>query len=72
MIKKALKSAIGISIGTTIGGVILPRILFSELYNNTYPPILEQVPMYFVISYGACFFVQLLIEWIKNKMKNGN
>lgn len=72
MIKKALKSAIGVSIGTTIGGVILPRILFSELYNNTYPPILEQVLLYFVISYGACFLVQLLIEWIKKKMKNGN
>ncbi len=72
MIKRALKSAIGVSTGTTIGGVVLPRILFSELYNNTYPPILEQTLLYFVISYGACFIINLLIEWIKNRIKNVN
>ncbi|HCJ56283.1 MAG: hypothetical protein VB122_09045 [Erysipelotrichales bacterium] len=71
MVKRALKSAIGVSIGTTIGGVVLPRILFFELYNNTYPPILEQTLLYFIISYVVCFFVALLIEWIKNKMRIG-
>lgn len=35
MIKKSLKSAIGISIGITIGGCIFPRIFFDNLYNDT-------------------------------------
>lgn len=64
-----IKSAIGVSIGTTIGGVVLPRILFSEFYNNTYPPIIKQSLMYFVISYTVCFLVSLLIAWIKNKIE---
>lgn len=67
MVKKALKSAIGVSIGVTAGSVVLPRILFSERYNNTYPPILEQTLLYLAVSYGVCFFVYLLIEWIKTK-----
>jgi len=38
MIRKALKSAIGVSMGVTIGGVVLPRILFSER-----PPLIKKV-----------------------------
>lgn len=69
MFKRALKSAIGVSIGVTIGSVVLPRILFPGLYNNTYPPILKQTVLYFMISYVVCFLATLLIEWIKIKMK---
>lgn len=70
MVKKALKSAIGVSIGVTIGGVVLPRIFFSERYNETWPPILEQTLLYFAVGYATCFLVALLIEGIKTKMKN--
>lgn len=67
MIKRALKSAIGVSIGITIGGVVLPRLLFSELYNDTYPPILTQALMYFAVGYFVCFITFLLIELVKSK-----
>ena len=43
MIRKALKSAVGVSVGTIIGGAVLPWILFT---NNTYPSLLEQAALY--------------------------
>lgn len=72
MIKKALKSAVGVSVGVTIGGVVLPRILFSHLYNNTYPPLLEQTALYFLFSYAVCFLIYLFIEWIKTKNRKAS
>lgn len=68
--KKALKSAISVSIGTTVGTVLLPRMMFSQLYNNTYPPIWQQALLCFVVSYGVGVVVLLLIEWVRNKAKN--
>lgn len=70
MIKKSLKSAIGIGIGTTLGGCILPRLLLSGAYNDTWPPIWKQAILYFVISYPVAFLVFLLIEWVKSKIKS--
>lgn len=68
MIKRALKSAVGISIGITIGGVIIPRVFtFKNLYNDTYPSIYIHGIMYFIGSYIVCFLFSLLIEWIKSK-----
>jgi hypothetical protein len=67
MIKKSLKSAIGVSIGVTIGGCVLPRIFFSNLHNDTWPPIWQQAVLYFVIGYVASFLVYLVINWIKSK-----
>lgn len=67
MIKKALKSAVGISIGIVIGGVIIPRLFTNKnLYNDTYPSILVHSIMYFVVSYIACFLMSLLFEWIQS------
>lgn len=70
MVKRALKFAIGPSIGITIGSIIIPRIMFSNLYNETYPPILVQACLYFVVGYIVCFLVSLFIEWIKSKVKS--
>jgi len=70
MIKRALKFAIGPSVGITIGGVIIPRIIFSNLYNKTYPPIFVQASFYFVVGYIVSFLVYLIIEWFKLKMKS--
>ncbi|RCX20033.1 hypothetical protein DFR58_102102 [Anaerobacterium chartisolvens] len=67
MLKRALRTAIGVSIGVTIGFVVLPRIFLPQLYNSTYPPVLQQALLYLAISYAICFFVCLLIEWIKSK-----
>lgn len=60
-------AAIGPSAGITIGGVIIPRIMFSHLYNETYPPVFVQIGLYFVVGYIASFLVSLLIKWIKAK-----
>lgn len=70
MLKRAVKFAIGPSAGITIGGVIIPRIMFSNLYNETYPPIFVQAGLYFVVGYIVSFLVSLLIEWIKLKVES--
>ncbi len=67
MLKRALKFAIGPSIGITLGGVIIPRIMFSKLYNETYPPILVQAGLYLAVGYIVSFLVSLFIEWVKSK-----
>jgi len=69
VLKKALKSAIGPSIGIVIGNVLW-RITNPELYNETWPPIFGQAALYLLVGYVACFFIILLIEWIKSKVKN--
>ncbi|WP_312833209.1 hypothetical protein [Sedimentibacter saalensis] len=70
MLKRALKFAIGPSIGVTIGGIIIPRIIFSNLYNATYPPIIVHAGLYFIAGYIVSFLVFLLIEWVKLKFDN--
>lgn len=67
MVKRALKSAIGIGVGATLGGVLLPRLLFPAQYNETFPPIWQQVLLYFAVSYAVSFLTYLLIEWLKSK-----
>lgn len=68
MLKRALKFAIGPSIGITIG-IIIARIMFANLYNETYPSIPLHASLYFVVGYTVSFLVFLFIEWIKLKMK---
>lgn len=70
MLKRALKFAIGPSVGITIGGIIIPRIMFSNLYNETYPSIPVQACLYFVVGYAVSFLVSLLIEWVESKMES--
>ena len=69
MVKKSLKQAIGISVGTAIGGVLLPRLLFPDMFNETYPPIWKQMIIYLAVAYIGSFLVFLLINWIKAKVK---
>ncbi len=70
MLKRALKFAIGPSLGITLGSVIIPRIIFPHLYNKTYPPILLQAGLNFVVIYIASSLVSLLIEWIKSRAQS--
>lgn len=70
MLKRALKFAVGPSIGVTIGGIIIPRIVFSNIYNKTYPPIFVQAGLYLVAGYIVSFLVSMIIEWIKLKAKS--
>lgn len=69
MLRKALKSAIGVAIGITIGGCALPRICFPNLYNETWPPLWKQIISYFVVGYVTAFLVFLIINWVLSKRK---
>ncbi len=70
MVKRALKSAIGVSLGVAIGGTVLPRLLRPWFYNNTYPPLWIHALLNFSFAYAACFLIYLFAEWIKSKRKS--
>lgn len=70
MVKEALKSAFGPSLGVTLGGQIIPRIIYSERYNETYPTLFKNVAFVFIILYSVCFLVSLLTLWLKEKCKD--
>ena len=69
MLKRALKSAIGPSVGVTVGSVIF-RITNQGLYNETWPSVLEQTVLYLFAGYIVCFVVSLLIEFVRQKSGN--
>lgn len=71
MIRKAAKNAVGIAIGTMVGGCILPRIIFRDLYNDTWPPLWKEAILYFATGYVAAFSVLLLIYRIKEALHKG-
>lgn len=68
MVKKSLKQAIWVGVGVSIGGCILPRLLFKELYNNTWPPIWQDAILYFIGGYVGSFLIFLIINWFKSKL----
>ena len=37
MMKKTAKQAVGVGIGCTLGGAVLPRLLLPQNYNDTCP-----------------------------------
>lgn len=67
MIKKAAKQAIGIGLGCTLGGTVLPRLLLAQNYNSTWPPLWQHVATSFVVCYGVSFAVFLMVNWLKAK-----
>ncbi|WP_069997668.1 hypothetical protein [Cellulosilyticum sp. I15G10I2] len=69
MIEKSLKSAVGTSIGVALGGCILPRFFFRNLYNNTFPPIWKQAILYLIVGYMTSFLVFFIINWVKAKLQ---
>ena len=74
MIKKAAKQAIGIGLGCTLGGTVLPRLLLAQNYNSTWPPLWQHVAISFVVCYGVSFAVLLLMNWLgakRSKQKKG-
>ncbi len=74
MIKKAAKQAIGIGLGCTLGGTVLPRLLLAQNYNSTWPPLWQHAATSFVVCYGVSFAVLLLMNWLGakwGKQKNG-
>ncbi|WP_296971353.1 MULTISPECIES: hypothetical protein [Tepidanaerobacter] len=71
---KNVKTSIEICYRTKLrnnfGSVIIPRIIFPHLYNETYPPILLQAGLNFVVIYIVSSLVSLLIEWIKSRAQS--
>ena len=66
MLKRASKSALAISLGATIGMVIIPRIMDLNL-NKIYPPIYVQAIVQFVGSYIVAFLVFMFLDYVKFK-----
>ncbi len=66
MLSKALNQAFSVSVGLTIGGVLLPRLLGEWGYNISYPPLALHLPMYFAASYIVCFITAWPILFLKS------
>lgn len=66
MIKNALKSALLLSTGITLGIVLLPRV-FSEVPFGTISGIIVQLVTTFIPICIACFMVFMLAEWRRSK-----
>lgn len=69
MMKKAAKQAVGVGIGCTLGGTVLPRLLLAQNYNSTWPPLWQHAIIGFVACYGASFAVFLLMNWLETKRR---
>jgi hypothetical protein len=67
MLKRALKNAIGASVGVVIGSIVF-RMTHPQLYNETWPNIFAQVVLYLAVGFAACFLVTLLIEVVRLKL----
>ena len=72
MMKKAAKQAIGVAIGCTLGGAVLPRLLMPQIYNGTWPPLLQYTITSFLVCYAGSFAVFLLIGWLSEKRSRKN
>lgn len=68
MLKRSLKFAIRPSLGVTLGGIIIPRITWPHLYNETYPPILVHAGICFIVVYIVFFLISLIFDWVKSKL----
>jgi len=65
-VKTSIEKCFRNRVRTTIGMVIIPRIMDSNL-NKIYPPIYVQAVVQFVGSYIVAFLVFLSLDYIKTK-----
>ena len=63
-IKSHLGSALGVGMGITLGGVIIPRFFFTPQAFTTYPPILNHILLYFITTYIGSFLLFCLMDWL--------
>ncbi len=66
MIKRALRFAIGPSVGVVVGSLAY-RVMNPHLYNETWPSFAAQSVLYLLVSYAVCFLVGLLVAWINSR-----
>jgi len=71
MLKRSLKFAIGPSLGVALGHVIISRVIYPHLYNETGSSILGHAGMSLIVSYIVAFLVSLIIEWVRSKLAGG-
>ena len=76
IIIRAIKNAFGVSVGVTIGGTLLPRLLHPENYESA-PPLFEHLwqnfSVVFVVIFAIWVLVYIVQDWIneKNQKKDG-
>ncbi len=70
MVRRALKFAIGPSVGV-VAGSLAYRVMNPHLHNETWPSIGAQGALYLPVSYAVCFLVGLLLAWINARRNRG-
>ena len=68
MLKKIITLAIFIGFCSTLGGSVLPRLLFPGMFGPSYPPIWLHALVNFAVSGLVAFAVLALVELVR-KMK---
>lgn len=67
MVKKVFKQALWMSLGVTIGGVLLPRLLNGWRYNDSYPPLALHILVCFFAGCIVCFLTAWLMLFLKSR-----
>ncbi len=59
---RILLQAGGTALGLTLGGRLLPRLIWPHLYGAAYPPLIVDLPAYFFIALPVSFLVTYLLH----------
>ena len=70
IVAKAIKNAFGVSVGVTVGGTLLPRLLHPENYENA-PELLDHLwqnfSVVFVVIFAIWVFVYIVQDWLNDR-----
>lgn len=70
IIIRAIKNAFGVSVGVTVGGTLLPRLLHPENYENA-PGLIEHLwqnfSVVFVVIFAIWVFVYIVQDWLNER-----
>jgi len=74
IIKKSFKSALGVSIGVTLGGVVIPKVfIYPRLYNkhleNLFSFTVECI-LCFIVAFISSFLVFLICDEFNKSSNN--
>ena len=66
-IKTNLESALGVGLGITLGGVIVPHYAAPPLFFVASPPLVPQALLYFAVTCCGSFLLFCLSDWMKSR-----
>ena len=71
-IKTNLESALGVGLGITLGGVIIPHYVTPPLFFVVFPPLVPQALLYFAVTCCGSFFMFCFFDWMKSRLGQWN